>query len=101
MLEGDRHPQQLPSTHCRVRTRAQISKTYTHYGATALFFFFGVRMLYEAFTGAASAAGESELEEVEKELQVRMSQWPALAFEVRGTALPRLRLPRQGPAWHM
>lgn len=46
-----------------------ISKTYTHYGATALFFFFGLRMLYEAVTGAASAAGESELEEVEKELQ--------------------------------
>ncbi|GAB4816351.1 hypothetical protein N2152v2_003397 [Parachlorella kessleri] len=46
-----------------------ISKTYTHYGATALFFFFGVRMLYEAFTGAASASAESELEEVEKELQ--------------------------------
>lgn len=49
----------------------QISKKYTHYGATALFFFFGLRMLYEAVTGAASAAGESELEEVEKELQVR------------------------------
>jgi hypothetical protein len=49
---------------------SQISKTYTHYGATALFFFFGLRLLYEAATGAAAAAGESELEEVEKELQV-------------------------------
>ena len=46
----------------------QISKTYTHYGATILFFFFGLRMLYEAVTNAH--AGESELEEVEKELQV-------------------------------
>lgn len=27
-------------------------------------------MLYEAFTGGAAAAGESELEEVERELQV-------------------------------
>ena len=46
----------------------QISKKWTHYGATLLFFFFGVRMLYEALTNAH--AGESELDEVEKELQV-------------------------------
>ena len=43
-----------------------ISKTYTHYAATALFFVFGVRMLYDAATNALS--GESELSEVEKEL---------------------------------
>lgn len=47
----------------------QISKTYTHYAATALFFFFGGRMLYEAVTNAH--AGENELDEVEKELEVR------------------------------
>lgn len=46
----------------------QISKTYTHYAATALFFFFGGRMLYEAVTNAH--AGENELDEVEKELEV-------------------------------
>ncbi|KAL4421766.1 hypothetical protein ABPG77_009749 [Micractinium sp. CCAP 211/92] len=44
-----------------------ISKKWTHYGATALFFFFGARMLYDAVTNAH--AGESELDEVEKELQ--------------------------------
>ncbi|KAI7837006.1 hypothetical protein COHA_009186 [Chlorella ohadii] len=44
-----------------------ISKTYTHYAATALFFFFGGRMLYEAVTNAH--AGENELDEVEKELE--------------------------------
>lgn len=27
----------------------QISKVYTHYAATALFFFFGLRSLYDAF----------------------------------------------------
>lgn len=43
-----------------------ISKTYTHYAATALFFAFGLRMLYDA---AINAGGESELNEVERELQ--------------------------------
>lgn len=43
-----------------------ISKTYTHYAATALFFVFGVRMLYDAAINAQT--GESELVEVEKEL---------------------------------
>jgi Ca2+/H+ antiporter, TMEM165/GDT1 family len=43
-----------------------ISKTYTHYAATALFFVFGIRMLYEAATNAGT--GESELSEVEREL---------------------------------
>lgn len=28
---------------------AQISKTYTHYAAVALFFFFGLKSLYDAF----------------------------------------------------
>lgn len=49
------------------RPPPQISKTYTHYGATLLFFIFGVRMLYEGATN--DAGGESaELVEVEKEL---------------------------------
>jgi Ca2+/H+ antiporter, TMEM165/GDT1 family len=43
-----------------------ISKTYTHYAATALFFVFGVRMLYDAAINAHT--GEAELVEVEKEL---------------------------------
>ena len=43
-----------------------ISKTYTHYGATILFFAFGARMLYDAVMEAGG--GESELSEVEKEL---------------------------------
>lgn len=46
----------------------QISKTYTHWAATILFLFFGGRMLYEAATNAH--AGENELDEVEKELEV-------------------------------
>lgn len=46
----------------------QISKTYTHYAATLLFFFFGARSLYDAARGAGGA--EEELEEVERELQV-------------------------------
>ena len=46
----------------------QISKKWTHWGATLLFLFFGARMLYEAITNAH--AGDNELEEVEKELQV-------------------------------
>ena len=49
-----------------------ISKTYTHYAATALFFVFGIRMLYDAITNAH--AGESELSEVEKELSAAHSK---------------------------
>lgn len=45
---------------------ALISKTYTHYAATALFLLFGLRMLWDA--AKDSHAGESELDEVEKEL---------------------------------
>lgn len=43
-----------------------ISKTYTHYAATILFFVFGFRILYDAY--AANGDGESELVEVEREL---------------------------------
>jgi putative Ca2+/H+ antiporter (TMEM165/GDT1 family) len=44
-----------------------ISRTYTHHAATLLFFVFGVRVLYEAYTGEIEG-GESELQEVEREL---------------------------------
>jgi putative Ca2+/H+ antiporter (TMEM165/GDT1 family) len=43
-----------------------ISKVYTHYAATILFFFFGFKTLYDAYTHTDE--GGSELEEVEKEL---------------------------------
>jgi putative Ca2+/H+ antiporter (TMEM165/GDT1 family) len=44
-----------------------ISKKYTHYAAIGLFFFFGARSLWEAYS---SSGGDSdELEEVEKEVQ--------------------------------
>ncbi|KAK9818180.1 hypothetical protein WJX72_008306 [[Myrmecia] bisecta] len=46
-----------------------ISKQYTHYGAVILFLAFGVRMLYETLFGG-DKEGESELEEVERELQL-------------------------------
>lgn len=42
-----------------------ISRTYTHYAATILFFVFGFRILYDAY---ADQGGESELDEVEREL---------------------------------
>ena len=45
---------------------ALISRTYTHYAATILFLFFGLRMLYEALTNQNQ--DKDELEEVEKEL---------------------------------
>lgn len=44
-----------------------ISRTYTHHAATLLFFVFGFRVLYEAYTGELEG-GESELQEVEREL---------------------------------
>ncbi|CAK0783390.1 hypothetical protein CVIRNUC_006589 [Coccomyxa viridis] len=44
-----------------------ISKKYTHYGAIVLFMYFGLRMLYDVAFGGESE-GESELEEVEREL---------------------------------
>ena len=64
-----------PTPHARPSAPApapQISKTYTHYAATALFFAFGVRMLYDAAINAH--AGESELNEVEKELSAAHKQ---------------------------
>lgn len=42
-----------------------ISRTYTHYAATILFFVFGLRILYDAYM---DQGGESELDEVEREL---------------------------------
>ena len=38
-----------------------ISRTYTHYAATILFFVFGLRILYDAYS---EQGGESELDEV-------------------------------------
>lgn len=43
-----------------------ISKVYTHYAATVLFFFFGFKTLYDTYLGGDD--GESELEQVEQEL---------------------------------
>eukprot|EP00882_Tetradesmus_deserticola_P013755 GHRQ01014608.1.p1 GENE.GHRQ01014608.1~~GHRQ01014608.1.p1 ORF type:complete len:263 (+),score=62.85 GHRQ01014608.1:292-1080(+) len=43
-----------------------ISKVYTHYAATILFFFFGFKTLYDTYTH--TDGGESELEQVEHEL---------------------------------
>lgn len=43
-----------------------ISKVYTHYAATILFFFFGFKTLYDTYTHTDD--GESELEQVEQEL---------------------------------
>lgn len=43
-----------------------ISKVYTHYAATILFFFFGFKTLYDTYTHTDE--GESELEQVEHEL---------------------------------
>ncbi len=52
-------------THCRQRSRvpagAQMSPTLTHHAATALFFFFGLRTLYQSTV--AWEGGESELAE--------------------------------------
>lgn len=44
-----------------------ISKVYTHYAAVALFFFFGLKTLYDAFF-KKDEGEESELEQVEHEL---------------------------------
>lgn len=45
---------------------SQIPKTYTHYASVALFFFFGLKMLFDGLT---SKGGENEeLAEVEEEL---------------------------------
>lgn len=47
-------------------TKKQIPKTWTHYAATALFFFFGAKTLWDAYNH--EEGGESELEAVEQEL---------------------------------
>jgi putative Ca2+/H+ antiporter (TMEM165/GDT1 family) len=47
---------------------ALISKTYTHYLAVALFFFFGLRSLYESLLAWEGGGMQEELEETEKEL---------------------------------
>lgn len=44
-----------------------IPKTYTHYASVALFFFFGLKSLYDAFFKKDDGE-ESELEQVEQEL---------------------------------
>jgi putative Ca2+/H+ antiporter (TMEM165/GDT1 family) len=45
-----------------------ISKTYTHYLAVALFFFFGARSLYDALLAWEGGGMEEELAETEAEL---------------------------------
>ena len=47
---------------------ALISKTYTHYLAVALFFFFGLRSLYESLLAWEGGGMRGELAETEKEL---------------------------------
>ena len=47
---------------------ALISKTYTHYLAVALFFFFGLRSLYESLLAREGGGMQEELEETESEL---------------------------------
>ena len=47
---------------------ALISKTYTHYLAVALFFFFGLRSLYESLLAWEGGGMREELAETEKEL---------------------------------
>lgn len=70
-----------------------ISKMYTHYAATALFFAFGLRMLYEAAINANT--GESELSEVEKELQAAHKTSPAASLE-NGSGTTHKRTPGSG-----
>lgn len=48
--------------------QSQISKSLTHYLAVGLFFFFGLRSLYESIFAWDGGGGESELAEVEAEL---------------------------------
>lgn len=45
-----------------------IPKYYTHYTVTALFFFFGIKLLREGFA-MADDEGAEELEEVTQELK--------------------------------
>ena len=45
----------------------QVSPSVTHHGATALFFFFGLKSVYSSTLGWAG--GEDDLSEVEAELK--------------------------------
>eukprot|EP00798_Chlamydomonas_sp_ICE-L_P022387 gene22387-29494_t len=45
-----------------------IPKKYTHYAATALFFFFGLKSLYDVLFKKEEEGEESELQQVEQEL---------------------------------
>eukprot|EP00897_Mesotaenium_endlicherianum_P001441 jgi/Mesen1/1324/ME000013S00814 len=58
-----------------------VSRTWTHHGATVLFFVFGLRSLYDGFT---HQGGESEeLKEVEAQLGCDGSQSPSVAGTMR------------------
>lgn len=52
---------------------AILPKTWTHYAATLLFFVFGIKMLWDVFTEGPEGPGESELDEVERELATTSS----------------------------
>ena len=65
---------------------ALISKTYTHYLAVALFFFFGLRSLYESLLAWEGGGMQEELAETEKELGSKGSKRGASAKTRR--ALP-------------
>ena len=58
---------------------ALISKTYTHYLAVALFFFFGLRNLYESLLAWEGGGMQEELAETEKELGSKGSKRGASA----------------------
>ena len=58
---------------------ALISKTYTHYLAVALFFFFGCRSLYESLLAWEGGGMQEELAETEKELGSKGSKRGASA----------------------
>lgn len=72
-----------------------ISKTYTHYAATALFFFFGFRMLYDVLFGEL----ESELEEVEAELAGRNGLDRSPSDKARPNALLELAAAALSPVF--
>lgn len=51
-----------------------LSKEFTHYTCTALFVYFGVRLLYDVYTSDAEDSENEELKEVEMELQSQSSK---------------------------
>ena len=55
-----------PRVPCPTLLLGQVSPSVTHHGATALFFFFGLKSVYSSTLGWAG--GEDELSEVEAEL---------------------------------